>query len=171
MSIARTRSYEDVVIAHAPALLRLAVMLAGNRADAEDLLQSTLLRAARHGDRVAGMGAPAAYLRRVMLNEHTSNGRRSRRRVATVESVQSAEATVASGADAFDERDEAWRWLATLKPQQRSVLVLRYYEDLPDVEIAALLGCAEATVRSHALRGLTALRGRLTTHRRGSEWT
>lgn len=171
MSIPEVRSYADVVTAHAPALLRLAVMLTGNPSDGEDLLQSTLLRAVRHGDRVAGMGAPAAYLRRVMLNEHISRGRARRRRIATVTPVVPIEPIVESGADAIDQRDEAWRVLATLTPQQRSVLVLRFYEDLPDIEIAALLGCAEATVRSHALRGLTALRQHLTAPRRGSEST
>jgi RNA polymerase sigma-70 factor (sigma-E family) len=154
-----SRSYADVVAAYAPALLRLAVMLTGAREDAEDLLQSTFLRAARHAERIAGMGAPAAYLRRVMVNEHVSQGRRSARRVRTV-----PDGPDVAGPDASDPvaaRDEAWRWLSTLGANQRAVLVLRYYEDLPDAEIAELLGCPESTVRSHAHRGLAALRLRL----------
>lgn len=155
------RTYADVVAAHAPALLRLAVMLTGHPADAEDLLQSTLLRVARHADRVAGMGAPAAYLRTALVNEHASRGRGLSRRVRTVPSTEAPEPAVAAGSDVVDVRDEAWRWLATLKPQQRAVLVLRFYEDLPDAEIALLLGCSESTVRSHAFRGLAALRTHL----------
>lgn len=160
--MAGARSYDDLVTAYAPALLRLAVMLTGDRADAEDLLQSTLLRTVRHADRIAGMDAPAAYLRRVMLNENLSRGRRLRSRVRTVLTEGPVDRAVPSAAEAVDRRDEAWAWLAGLRPQQRAVLVLRYYEDLPDAEIAAVLGCSESTVRSHAFRGLASLRERLT---------
>ena len=153
------RTYADVVAAHAPALLRLAVMLTGRREDAEDLLQSTFLRASRHASRIPAMGAPAAYLRRAMLNEHLSHGRRTARRVRT--GGELLDVAMPSLGDGVEARDEAWRWLATLSPSQRSVLVLRYYEDLPDAEIAELLDCPEATVRSHARRGLAALRQHL----------
>ncbi len=164
--IAGARSYADVVAAHAPSLLRLAVMLTGHPADAEDLLQSTLLRAVRHADRVAAMDAPAAYLRQIMLNENLSRGRRLSRRIRTVSTEaipagSSADPAVPSGAEAVDRRDETWAWLAELRPKQRAVLALRYYEDLPDSEIATVLGCTEATVRSHAFRGLASLRERL----------
>lgn len=96
-----------------------------------------------------------------MLNEQMSHRRQMRRRLVMVSSTDAANAPVASQADAADRRDEVWRWLATLKPQQRAVLVLRCYKDLPDVEIADLLGGSEATVRSHAFRGLAALRSQL----------
>jgi len=154
-----SRTYADVVLAHAPALLRLAVMLTGGREDAEDLLQSAFLRAARHAERIAAMAAPAAYLRRVLVNEHVSQGRRSARRVRTV--GEGGEAALPDAGDPLAARDEAWRWLATLPANQRAVLVLRFYEDLPDADIAELLGCPEATVRSHARRGLAALRRHL----------
>jgi len=149
------RSYADVVSAHAPALLRLAVMLTGDRYDAEDLLQQTLLRTVRHGARIAAMTAPAAYLRKVMLNEHLSRRRRRRAEVP-----QTGPVPVTPPPD-VDARDETWRWLASLRPQQRAVLVLRFYEDLPAKAIAELLGCTETTVRSHAFRGLAALRSHL----------
>ncbi len=155
------RSYADVVAQHAPALLRLAVMLTGGTNAAEDLLQSTFLRGLRHGERIAAMDAPAAYLRRIMINERLASGRRMSRRPRTVAIGDAWPATEAERPQGLEERDEVWRWLATLKRDQRAVLVLRFYEDLPDSEIAELLGCAEATVRSHALRGLTALRAHL----------
>lgn len=158
-----TTSWADLALTHAPAMLRLAMMLTGSRPEAEDLLQTTLLRAGRHSDRIVRMNAPAAYLRRMLLNEHTSRGRRQSRRV---HEVPTSETEAYDGRDlphdAVEHRDEAWRWLATLPPKQRAVLVLRFYEDLPDHDIAGLLGMPEATVRSHAHRALAALRTRLT---------
>jgi RNA polymerase sigma factor (sigma-70 family) len=61
------------------------------------------------------------------------------------------------------QRDAAWRLLADLPRQQRAVLVLRFYEDLPDDEIATILGCSPVTVRSNASRGLATLRANLPT--------
>jgi RNA polymerase sigma factor (sigma-70 family) len=65
---------------------------------------------------------------------------------------------VPDAADLVDERDRVWRLIGALPPRARAVLVLRYYEDLPDREIAAALGCAEATVRSIAARSFATLR-------------
>jgi RNA polymerase sigma-70 factor (sigma-E family) len=153
--------WAEVAMRHAPALFRLAVMLTGSRFEAEDLLQSCLERAGRHGERVAAMAAPAAYLRRVLVNEHLSRARRLRRRVVEVAADHAPEPSAPDTVDAIDHRDEAWRWLATLPRQQRAVLVLRFYEDLPDDEIAELLGCSRVTVRSNASRGLASLRALL----------
>lgn len=156
-------AYEKLVVAHAPALLRLAVMLTGQRQDAEDLLQSTLLKVQRHRGRLVEMGAPGAYLRRVMVNEHLSAGRTRMRRVATVSAEAAPEPASEDATGFLDQRDELWRRLATVPKQQRAVLVLRYYEDLPDAEIAQVLGISEGTVRSNAFRGLAALRAQLAT--------
>jgi len=76
-------TYDELVAARAPALLRLAVMLTGSVDEAEELLQRTFLRAQRHAERIAAMAAPAAYLRQVMLNEHVSSLRLLRRRPRT----------------------------------------------------------------------------------------
>jgi RNA polymerase sigma-70 factor (sigma-E family) len=154
------RSWDAIVEVCAPGLLRLALMLTGGVHEAEDLLQQTFARACRHGDRIAAMDAPAAYLRKVMLNEHTS--RRRARRPATVPIDDVVEPPGSGDRPELDERDEAWRWLATLPRRQRAVLVLRIYEDLPDDQIAELIGCSRATVRSHASHGLAALRTLLT---------
>jgi RNA polymerase sigma-70 factor (sigma-E family) len=154
-----TGGYAALVAARAPALLRLAVMLTGDPVEAEDLLQATLLRTQRHADRIAAMAAPAAYLRTAMLREHLSGVRRLRRRVRTVPLSNHDRAVDAT--PAADRRDATWRLLATLPRQQRAVLVLRFYEDLPDREIAEALGCSESTVRSNAARALAALRRRL----------
>jgi RNA polymerase sigma-70 factor (sigma-E family) len=153
------RSWEALIVTSSPALLRFALMLTGSKHEAEDLFQATFARACRHGERIAAMDAPGAYLRRVMVNEHTS--RRRRRRPATV-SIDDVPTPTAPEGSTLDERDEAWRWLATLPRLQRAVLVLRIYEDLPDDEIADLVGCSRATVRSHASHGIAALRVLLT---------
>ena len=147
----------EVATALAPGLLRLAVMLTGSSHDAEDLLQTTFARAQRHGERIAAMAAPAAYLRTIMVNEHVS-GRRRRR----VRTVPLTEAIVLPAVETAEVEPDVWSWLAMLPRQQRAVLVLRYYQDLPDGEIAALVGCSPATVRSHASHGLTRLRTLLT---------
>jgi len=140
-------AWDEVVARASPALLRLALMLLGSVHEAEDLLQATFARACRHGDRIASMAAPVAYLRRVMLNEHTSQ--RRRRKLVTSSWEESVETGSPAG-HVLDERDQAWRWLATLPRQQRAVLVLRFYEDLRDHEIADLLGCRPFAPTPHA---------------------
>jgi RNA polymerase sigma factor (sigma-70 family) len=142
-----------VAAALAPGLLRLAVMLTGSPHDAEDLLQVTFERAERHGPRIAAMAAPAAYLRRTMLNAHIKQSQR--RQLPTVP-ISAAVAVPSAGP--VDADDELWSSLASLPRQQRAALVLRYYEDLPVAEIAPLIGCSPATARSHISRGLGALR-------------
>jgi RNA polymerase sigma-70 factor (sigma-E family) len=154
-----TEGYAALVTARAPALLRLAVMLTGDRTEAEDLLQATLVRAQRHADRIAAMAAPAAYLRKALLHEHLSGVRRLSRRVRTT--PLDGQDVAVDPTPTVDLRDATWRLLATLPRKQRAVLVLRFYEDLPDREIAQTLGCSEPTVRSNAARALATLRTRL----------
>jgi len=60
--------------------------------------------------------------------------------------------------DTYGVEDEMWQLVAQLPPQQRAVLVLRYYEDLPDDQIAAIVGCSPVTVRAHASKGIAKLR-------------
>jgi RNA polymerase sigma-70 factor (sigma-E family) len=155
-------TYDELVVARAPALLRLAVMLTGRTDEGEELLQRTFLRAQRHAERIAGMGAPAAYLRQVMVNEHLSGLRLLHRRPQTDGDAELAGLASPDQHGRVESHDQAWRALATLPRKQRAVLVLRFYEDLPDREIASLLGCTEGTVRSQAHRGLATLRTRLT---------
>ena len=158
--MSQTEEYAALVAARAPALLRLAVMLTGDRSEAEDLLQATLVRTQRHAERIAAMAAPAAYLRRALVHEHVSGLRRLRSRVRTG-ALEGHDGPGADEAASVDRRDATWRLLATLPRQQRAVLVLRFYEDLPDREIAEALGCSEPTVRSNASRALASLRNRL----------
>ncbi len=148
----------DFVLAHGRSLLRLAYVLTGSRADAEDLLQDALTDAHRGWAKVAASAAPYAYVRRILLNRHTS---RMRRASAGERPVDPAGLPVGSVA-APDERvvsDLAlWQRLSALPPRMRQVLVLRYYEDLDDAAIADALAISPGTVRSTASRALAILR-------------
>jgi len=156
------RAYPDVVASLGPGLLRLGLMLTGDPQAAEDLVQETLVLADRHRDRIVAMESPAAYLRRILINRHLSDQRtRARRPRETAYDDLPGHAAAPDQSSGVDHRDEAWRLLATLPPRQRAVLVLRFYEDLADADIAAVLGCSQGTVRSNASRGLATLRTHL----------
>jgi RNA polymerase sigma-70 factor (sigma-E family) len=150
-------SFEDRVATSGAALLRLAVMLAGEPHLAEDLVQSTLVRAFRKWRQVAAAAHPEAYLKAMVVNEFLS----WRRRRASQELPAAVVGDGPTGEDvggAQAARAVCWELLGDLPRQQRAVLVLRYYEDLPDEEIARVLGCGTSTVRSNAARALARLR-------------
>ncbi len=138
-------------------LLRLAYQLCHDRAAAEDLVQEALTRVygswLRHPPRIEHA---EAYVRRAIVNEFL----RKRRLRASTELITDRvpEQSYSGFDDVVADRDELWRALARIPARQRAVLVLRYYEQLPDVEIARLIGAKEATVRSLAARGLAGLR-------------
>jgi RNA polymerase sigma-70 factor (sigma-E family) len=157
------QSFGEFVTEALPALLRFGHVLTGNPDEAEDLVQEALAKSMRcwrragPGDpRSACPGDPIAYVRRVMVNTHVSRWRRWGSRVLLGEVPESAAED--SGLQRSHDRDVLRRALASLPARQRAVLVLRYLEDLPDDEIAATLGCQQATVRSLASRGLASLR-------------
>jgi len=154
-------SYVDLVRACERRLLRLGVMLTGNEHTAEDLVQTVLARAHRKWERIRGVDRPEAYLRTMVVNEFLSW-----RRLLKNNEVLLAEPIERPTHDDLGlrqaQRDATWQLLARLPRKQRAVLVLRYYEDLPDAEIAELLGVAAATVRSNAARALATLREHLT---------
>ena len=152
------RSFEDFVRSSGPSLLRYAHLLCGDAGRAEDLVQETLLKVHTRwsrADGIRGIGAPLAYCRRAVTNEYLS----WRRRLANHEvPTPLPDRSGPAPSDAVDERDLVWSVIRGLPRRQRVVLVLRYYEDLPDREVAAVLGVRESTVRSLASRALTALR-------------
>jgi RNA polymerase sigma-70 factor, ECF subfamily len=154
------RSFSEFVGARMPALLRYAHVLTGDRSRAEDIVQHALAAAYRHWRRVTPDGAEA-YVRHAILNTTLSWRRRaSVRRERPVDVVPEPALEGASRAS-YEERDAMWRALATLPARQRAVLVLRYYEDLSEAEIARTLGVAAGTVKSQAARGLARLRAHL----------
>jgi RNA polymerase sigma-70 factor (sigma-E family) len=138
-----------------PGLVRLAFGLTGDRWAAEDLAQATLARAYVAWRRVSRADDPDAYLRRILVN--TSNRRFRRHRVAE-QSGDPPETAVEGPADLVGERAALLAALRQLPPRQRAVVVLRYWEDLTDTQIAAALGCSPGTVRSQLSRALAKLR-------------
>lgn len=150
-------SFEEYVVSRGDALLRFAYVLTGDRYLAEDLVQEVLARVHRSWHRMAQVAQPDAYLRTAIVRQFLSwRRRRASGELPTdpiPERVSTTDTTVRHAA-----RDEMWRLLATLPRKQRAVLVLRFYEDLPDTEIADVLGCRQTTVRVHASRGLAQLR-------------
>jgi RNA polymerase sigma-70 factor (sigma-E family) len=136
--------------------LRTAYLLTGNAADAEDLLQTALAKLVRVWDRVAQSGDVDAYLRRVLVNAHVSRGRRLWHRERPTDAPPDL-----PGRDPYvtlDERDQLRRALTALSPGERRAVVLRHVEDLPEAEVARLLGCSVGTVKSQSARGLAKLR-------------
>ena len=147
--------FEDFAVGHADRLGRGAYLLTGDRERARDLAQEALLATYRSWSRVRGTEHPLAYVRRTMLNLHLSS--RRRRRVAEVLHAEPDEAAEPDR-DAYAEHEVVWQALSRLSERQRAALVLRFYEDLTDEEIAVALGCRPSSVRSLISRGIAALR-------------
>lgn len=163
-------SFDDFVAARGSALLSYAYLLTGQRTAAEDLVQTALVRTLSSWDRVRNRGNPEGYVRRAMARLQINVWRtRGRRREVLVPVLLDADPGSAAGPAGgagrsasvpgdLDERDAMWTALATLPPRQRAVLVLRYYEDLSEAEIADVLGISRGTVKSQASKGLDRLR-------------
>lgn len=150
-------TFEEYVRARLPVLLRFATVLTGDRGLAEDVVQEVLVRAHGRWRRVSELAAPDRYVRRMIVNEFIS-WRRRWGRVVPVESVTPTRPDTPDHAWVHAERDELAARLARLPRRQQAVLVLRYYEQLADAEIAELLGCRPVTVRGYAARALARLR-------------
>jgi RNA polymerase sigma-70 factor (sigma-E family) len=143
-----------------PGLLRYGHMLTGNPHDAADLVQSVLEQVGARWQTIARKsGDPMAYTRRAMVNAHVSRWRR-RRKESLLAEVPDTPAEPQG--DPFD-NEPLWEALRGLPPRQRAVLVLRYYEEKSEAEIAAVLGVNRGTVKSQASKALAALRSRLGT--------
>jgi RNA polymerase sigma-70 factor (sigma-E family) len=146
---------EDFLAERGSALLGTAVLLAGSREAGEDLLQVALERLLRRWRRIDG--DPEGYLRRTLYHLAVDRWRWRGRHPE----VGLAADVVHRGADpaaAVDLRDALGRALASLPVRQRAVLVLRYFEQLTEAEIAEALGCSSGAVKSSASRGLQRLR-------------
>ena len=150
--------FDSWVAARGPALLRLAYVLTGNGPDAEDVVQDALSRALPRWSRISTVDDPDAYVRRMVVNAPVSRGRTLRRREVPVATVH--DRPVAAGV-ATEERDRLWRACQSLPVDQRTAVVLRFYEDLDYAEIAALTGVREGSVRSRVSRGIAAMRHEL----------
>lgn len=151
--------FEQWAHARSGALARSAYLLTGDVHLAEDLVQETLTRVAQHWRRVRRQGTPDAYARRVMHHLAIDSWRRRRSRPAEVLGAAAPDPVVGdSGASDTERRLVLRDALRTLTPRQRAVLSLRFYEDLTEVETAAVLGCSVSTVKSTARDALARLR-------------
>jgi RNA polymerase sigma-70 factor (sigma-E family) len=152
--------FERFAAVHTDALLRSAYLMAGDRGEAEDLVQECLLRVAGKWPRVRSMDHPGAYARRVLFNLALDGGRRRTSRRVELQAIETPQRLGAEdpGAAALEARAELVQALGGLPARQRAVLVLRYFVDLPEAEVAAILGCSPGTVKSSASRALERLR-------------
>ncbi|MEV4491804.1 SigE family RNA polymerase sigma factor [Micromonospora coxensis] len=145
--------FREFVEARYAELLRTAYLLTGSRDAAQDLVHDALLKVMRHWRRI---DEPIAYVRRAMVNERTSRWRRIGLRELLTSAVPDRAGP--DSADAVVARDELLAALDRLPARMRTVLVLRYWEDLPEAEVAQAMGCSVGTVKSQAARGLARLR-------------
>jgi RNA polymerase sigma-70 factor (sigma-E family) len=150
--VAAPDGFAEFVVARQAALLRTAYLLTGHAQDAEDLVQTTLVKVVPQWRRIRD--DPEPYVRRAMVNENISRWRRRRWREQSADVLPELLSTEADHAELLVVRDA----LATLAPRQRAVLVLRYYEGMSEREIAAQLGIAPGTVKSQARDALARLR-------------
>lgn len=154
--------FRAFVVARTPVLLGTAYALTGDRGLAEDLLQTALLKTYRHWRAVRDFEHPDAYVRRVMANQQISWWRRRRIAESGLPLPDRGSPDRRSG---VEDRDELWRALRQLPPRTRAVVVLRYWEDLSETEVAKVLGCSVGSVKSQASRGLHRLRAVLAADR------
>jgi RNA polymerase sigma-70 factor (sigma-E family) len=147
--------FESFVAARSADLLRTAMLLTHDRGHAEDLLQAALVKAYRRWPRIAGED-PYPYVRRVLVNGVTSW--RRLRGTQEIVSLPARDQFVADATELVAERDHLMRALQSLPLRMRTVLVLRYVEDLSEAATADAMGCSVATVKTHAAGGLARLR-------------
>src|SRR5262245_32214785 len=151
------RSLEEPYVQHAPGAFRLALLLTGSRAQAEDVVQDAFVRVVGRLGHVRNPDAFEGYLRRTVVNltKNTWRRRALERRHATA--LEADEQSQIDDAPVL-ERIVVLRALSGLPERQRIALALRYYEDLPVDEIASIMRCASGTVRSLLSRAAPAMR-------------
>ena len=156
---ARDADFAAYLAARQPSLLRTAYLLTGNRHDAEDLVQTAFAKLYLSWDKVRDQGSMDAYVRRILVNEHNSLWRRAWKRREHSQETPVLDRPVH---DAYDEgaRSALWDVVQTLPRKARAVVVLRYYEELTEAEVADVLGITVGTVKSQASRALATLRTR-----------
>jgi len=143
-------------LARGAALLRFARVLTADEHRAEDLVQDVLAKVYASWRRISLLEHPDLYVRRMLVNAYTSWWRRAVNRELAV-AEPAATSSVEDTASESAERDAIWRLVLQLSPRQRTIIVLRYYEDYDDATIAELMQCRPGTVRTQARRALAKL--------------
>jgi RNA polymerase sigma-70 factor (sigma-E family) len=141
-------------------LLRFATALTCDPHLAQDIVQEVMIRAQSRWSRISALDAPDHYVKRMITNEYLSWRRRRAARdiVSAHSTLEAIGPPVGDPAHQHAEREAMRARIATLPRKQRAAIVLRYYEDNTDDEIAKVLGCSAGTVRSHISRALGTLR-------------
>lgn len=154
-----TESFDEFAARELPSLLRFAAALTGDRELARDVVQDVMLKAHSRWQQVSAADHPRAYVRTMITNAHLSWRRRwSVRHIRLVDHHSVEPTDSGDETAAVDDRAQMRQILNALPRQQRAVLVLRFYEDLGDDEIAVALGCTVGTVRGYISRALATLR-------------
>lgn len=151
--------YEEFYASAWPRLYRLTYAISGDVGRAEDAVQSALAKAYASWRRVTSAEHPEAYVRRMAVNEVLGVRRRGWWKSERPGHVPDVGLPGSTEQEVVD-RSVLWQALSTLAPRQRAVLVLRYYEDLSEQQIAEVLGCSRGTVKSQASNALATLRRR-----------
>ncbi len=157
MAVGDPRSFVE---ARSSALLRLAYLLVGDRQEAEDITQSTLVEVVARWDRIRRRDVPEVYARQVMVNLATRSWRRRALHLRSLARLGPPPPSADHAAPTVLAHDLQTA-LRTLPPRMRAVIVLRYYEDLTEAQTARVLGVSAGTVKSQANRALRQLRVRL----------
>ncbi|WP_343230818.1 SigE family RNA polymerase sigma factor [Yinghuangia seranimata] len=149
--------FHEFAKARWPRLVQTAFLLTGDHGDAEDLVQTALAKAYVAWHKVRASDSPDAYVRRILANCNSDRFRR-RRVTQLLSALVPDRADTAPQHGRFEERDALLAALARLPMRQRAVVVLRYWEDMSQEEVAQTLGCTVGTVKSQAAKGLAKLR-------------
>ncbi|XVQ11171.1 SigE family RNA polymerase sigma factor [Spirillospora sp. CA-255316] len=156
MNSTRHEEFRDYVAARGPALLRAALQLTGDRVEAEDLLQAALAKTYLAWDRIQDRASVDGYVRRAMVNTQISWWRR--RKLEIYPTDQLPDQPVDDHTRRSELHDALGRALDRLPERQRMAVMLRYYEDMPEAEIAEVLGVSVGTVKSTVSRAMAKLR-------------
>lgn len=148
--------FREYVTARSRSLLRTAYLLTGNRADAEDLVQAALAKTYLAWDRIEDRSALDGYVRRAMVNTHISWWRR--RRLEEYPTDEIPDQAVADQTGTSDLADTLRRAVDRLPQRMRAAVVLRYFEDMTEAEVADALGVSLGTVKSTVSRAVAKLR-------------
>jgi RNA polymerase sigma-70 factor (sigma-E family) len=153
-------SLEDVYVRHAPMAIRLAYFLSGDPEIARDLVQDAFVRVAGRFRYLRQPDAFDVYLRRTIVNLHTSGLRRLKSERSSL--AREAAFSTVTAVDQHNEiRDEMWQAILGLPPRQRAAIVLRYYEDLSERQSAEILRCSVGALNQLVTRAMATLRARI----------
>ncbi|HSA53943.1 MAG TPA: SigE family RNA polymerase sigma factor [Yinghuangia sp.] len=149
-------AFHEFVRSQWPRLVRTAYLMTGDHAEAEDVAQTALARAGAAWRRIQASERPDAYVRRILVN--CNNNRFRRKRPALLFGAKTPDVPAPDPTLLVDQRDALRTALLNLPPRQRAAVVLRYWEDLSETEVALIMGSSVGTVKSQAARGLAKLR-------------